>query len=61
VFATRHTDAEREWAYDRNSHIGEFDKAFDAGPGQGLDRRRHEDRLEHGVPAGKIGTIGRTE
>jgi len=26
----RHTDAEREWAYDRESHIGRLDKALDA-------------------------------
>jgi phosphoglycolate phosphatase-like HAD superfamily hydrolase len=26
----RHTDAEREWAYDRESHIGKLDKALDA-------------------------------
>jgi hypothetical protein len=25
-----HTDAEREWAYDRDSHIGKLDKALDA-------------------------------
>jgi hypothetical protein len=25
----RHTDAEREWAYDRTSHIGRLDKALD--------------------------------
>jgi hypothetical protein len=24
-----HTDAEREWAYDRNSHVGRFDKGLD--------------------------------
>jgi phosphoglycolate phosphatase-like HAD superfamily hydrolase len=24
-----HTDAQREWAYDRNSHIGKLDKALD--------------------------------
>ena len=24
-----HTDAEREWAYDRPSHIGQLDKALD--------------------------------
>ncbi len=24
-----HTDADREWAYDRDSHIGRLDKAFD--------------------------------
>lgn len=26
----RHTDAEREWAYDRDSHVGHLDKALDA-------------------------------
>ena len=25
----RHTDAEREWAYDRDSHVGRLDKALD--------------------------------
>ena len=25
----RHTDADREWAYDRDSHIGRLDKALD--------------------------------
>lgn len=25
----RHTDAEREWAYDRESHVGRLDKALD--------------------------------
>jgi hypothetical protein len=24
-----HTDAEREYAYDRESHVGTFDKALD--------------------------------
>jgi hypothetical protein len=24
-----HTDADREWAYDRQSHIGTLDKALD--------------------------------
>ena len=27
-----HTDAEREWAYDRQSHIGKLDKALDEAP-----------------------------
>jgi hypothetical protein len=30
-----HTDAEREWAYDRKSAIGKLDKALDAAPGAG--------------------------
>jgi phosphoglycolate phosphatase-like HAD superfamily hydrolase len=31
----RHTDADREWAYDRTSHIGKLDKALDAAPKTG--------------------------
>lgn len=30
-----HTDAEREWAYDRTSHIGKLDKALDAASAKG--------------------------
>ena len=30
-----HTDAEREWAYDRNSHIGKLDKALDEATAKG--------------------------
>lgn len=30
-----HTDAKREWAYDRHSHIGELDKALTAAPNEG--------------------------
>jgi phosphoglycolate phosphatase-like HAD superfamily hydrolase len=30
-----HTDAEREWAYDRQSHIGKLDKALDEGTTKG--------------------------
>jgi len=30
-----HTDADREWAYDRDSHIGTLDKALDAAPKEG--------------------------
>ncbi|CAN7207480.1 HAD family hydrolase [Bosea sp. LjRoot237] len=30
-----HTDAEREWAYDRTSHIGKLDKALDEGKAKG--------------------------
>jgi phosphoglycolate phosphatase-like HAD superfamily hydrolase len=30
-----HTDAEREWAYDRNSSIGRLDKALDAARAEG--------------------------
>lgn len=30
-----HTDAEREWAYDRKSHVGKLDKALDEGTARG--------------------------
>ena len=30
-----HTDAEREWAYDRTSHIGKLDKAWDEAQAKG--------------------------
>jgi phosphoserine phosphatase len=30
MLLVHHTDGEREWAYDRNSHIGTLDKALDA-------------------------------
>ncbi len=39
-----HTDAEREWAYDRDSHIGRLDRGLDEADAR-LDRRRHERRL----------------
>jgi phosphoserine phosphatase len=38
-----HTDAEREWAYDRKSHIGKLDKALDEAQARGwtvVDMRR---------------------
>jgi hypothetical protein len=30
-----HTDAEREWAYDRKSHVGKLDKALDEANAKG--------------------------
>jgi hypothetical protein len=38
-----HTDATREWAYDRNSHIGTLIRALDEAPARGwtlVDMRR---------------------
>ena len=32
---SHHTDAEREWAYDRDSHIGRLDKALDEAQAKG--------------------------
>jgi heat shock protein HslJ/phosphoglycolate phosphatase-like HAD superfamily hydrolase len=40
-----HTDAEREWAYDRTSSIGKLDKAWDEAH-EGLDGGGHEAGLE---------------
>ena len=41
-----HTDAEREYAYDRKSHFGKLDQALDAAACQQMDRGRHEEGLE---------------
>jgi hypothetical protein len=30
-----HTDAESEWAYDRDSHVGRLSAALDAAPAEG--------------------------
>ena len=35
AFIVHHTDADREWAYDRNSHIGRLDKALDEATARG--------------------------
>jgi hypothetical protein len=42
-----HTDAVREWAYDRNSTIGHLDKALDAAQAMGWTdhRPRRPDRV----------------
>jgi hypothetical protein len=43
-----HTDAEREWAYDRTSHIGKLDKALDEGTAKGwtiVDMKRDWKRI----------------
>jgi hypothetical protein len=43
-----HTDAEREWAYDRNSPSGRLDKALDEAQAKGwtvVDKKRLEDHL----------------
>jgi hypothetical protein len=43
-----HTDAKREWAYDRASHIGKLDKALDEANGKGwivVDMKRDWKRV----------------
>jgi hypothetical protein len=43
-----HTDAEREWAYDRTSHIGKLDKALDEADQKGwtvVDMKRDWKRI----------------
>lgn len=44
----RHTDAEREWAYDRDSHIGRLDQALDEAATRGwtvVDMKRDWNRI----------------
>ena len=50
-----HTDAEREWAYDRESPIGRLDRGARRGRRARLDGRRHEEGLETRLsgPAGE--------
>jgi 2C-methyl-D-erythritol 2,4-cyclodiphosphate synthase len=43
-----HTDAEREWAYDRHSRVGKLDKALDEGRAKGwtiVDMKRDWKRI----------------
>lgn len=43
-----HTDAAREWAYDRDSHIGRLDRGLDEGPDRGwliVDMARDWERM----------------
>ena len=35
MMLVHHTDGEREWAYDRKSHIGKLDKALDQANAKG--------------------------
>ena len=44
-----HTDAEREWAYDRQSHIGKLDKALDEGRARGWTVVDMKARLENDI------------
>ncbi len=48
-----HTDADREWAYDRDSHIGHLARGSGRGTKTRLDNSRHEAGLEShlSVPA----------
>ena len=48
MLIVRHTDAEREFAYDRKSHIGKLDKALDEGNAKGwtvVDMKRDWKRI----------------
>ena len=48
-----HTDAVREYAYDRDSERRQARQGARRGRRQGLDDRRHEERLEDDLPAGE--------
>jgi hypothetical protein len=45
-----HTDGDREWAYDRNSSIGRFDKWLDEVKAKGWMIVDYEERLEDYLP-----------
>ncbi|MET1413460.1 HAD family hydrolase [Roseibium sp. HPY-6] len=48
-----HTDAEREWAYDRDSHIGKLDRGLDEGPAKNwlfVDMAKDWSRVWSGSP-----------
>jgi len=48
-----HTDAEREWAYDRKSHVGKLDQALDAAPKEGWTVVDMKNDWKTIFPAGK--------
>ena len=45
-----HTDSEREFAYDKNSAVGQLDKAFREAGERGWNGSRYETRLECDIP-----------
>ena len=54
-----HTDAEREWAYDRTSHVGQLARGLDEAR-SAAGSSRHEARLERDLPVPETMTaIGR--
>jgi 2'-5' RNA ligase len=57
-----HTDAEREWAYDRNSHVGKLDKALDEAIAKGwtvVDMKQDWKRIFAFEPKGSSAAEGR--
>ncbi len=47
-----HTDSDREWAYDRESHVGRFDKALDEATAKGWTLVSMKDDWKVILPAG---------
>ena len=54
VGIVHHTDAEREWAYDRASHIGKLEKAWDEALAKGWTVVDMKKGLEGDLPAGEV-------
>ena len=52
-----HTDATREWAYDRDSHVGTLARALDAAPERGLAAHRHGEGLEGHLPVRECSSV----
>ena len=48
-----HTDAEREWAYDRKSSVGKLDKALDAAQAEGWTVVDMKNDWKHDLRVGK--------
>jgi hypothetical protein len=54
-----HTDAVREWAYDRASRIGTLARALDQAPAHGMGRDGHEEGLEPDLSISTIAAAGK--
>ena len=60
MLIVHHTDAEREWAYDRKSHIGKLDKALDEANAKGWTVVDMKKRLAACVPVREVkGRVGK--
>jgi hypothetical protein len=54
----RHTEADREWAYDRKSSIGRLDKALDEAPTKAINAwRTRADERETSADCGDVCSI----
>ena len=52
-----HDDGEREFAYDRKSHVGKLDRGLNEAGARGLDGGEHEGRLEDRLRPGALSAM----